>query len=139
MIREYVDTGRVNILFRHFPFIGDESWRAAEASECAAEQERFHEYEETVFVNWNGENEGGYSDENLRIFAEMTGLTMDQFDDCMSTNKYLPKVQADRDAAIDAGVNSTPTFFLNGVNIGGLRDYGYYRVRIEEALNEVGG
>ncbi len=68
----------------------------------------------------------------------MVGLDMEQFNGCMSTNKYLPKVQTDRDAAIAAGVNSTPTFFLNGVNLGGLRDYGFYRVRLEEALAEVG-
>ena len=68
----------------------------------------------------------------------MTGLSLNQFDVCMSTNKYLVKVQADRDAAVDAGVNSTPTFFLNGQNIGGLQEYGNYRVKIEKALAEVG-
>jgi protein-disulfide isomerase len=75
ILHEYVETGRVNILYRHFPFIGDESWRAAEASECAGEQDRFHVYEETIYVNWNGENQGAYSDENLRIFAEVTGIS----------------------------------------------------------------
>jgi protein-disulfide isomerase len=139
IIREYVDTGRVNILYRHFPFIGDESWRAAEASECAAEQDRFHEYEETVYVNWNGENRGAYSDGNLRVFAEMTGLLLDQYDECMSSNKYLQKVVDDFEAGIAAGVKSTPTIFLNGEIIGGLRDYGDYRVKIEKALAEVGG
>ena len=56
----------------------------------------------------------------------------------MSTNKYLAKIQADRDAAVDAGVNSTPTFFINGENIGGLQEYGNYRVKIEKALAEPG-
>ena len=135
MVHEYVNNGRINILFRHFPFIGPESWRAAEAAECAGEQGRFHEYEETVFVN---QNKGTLSDGNLRIFAQMTGLSLNQFDECMNTNKYLAKVQADRDAAVDAGVNSTPTFFLNGQNIGGLQEYGNYRVKIEKALAEVG-
>lgn len=138
IIREYVDTGRVNILYRHFPFIGDESWRAAEASECAGEQDRFKVYQETVFVNWNDANKGNYSDANLRTFGEMTGLLMNQFDECMDTNKYLPKVESDRQAALDAGVKSTPTFFLNGENITGPDDYGYYRVKIEEALAKLG-
>ncbi|HIK88364.1 MAG TPA: hypothetical protein EYG09_01750 [Dehalococcoidia bacterium] len=126
-------------MYRHFPFIGNESWRAAEASECAAEQNRFHEYEETVYLNWNGENQGEFSDANLRVFAEMTGLFLNQYDDCMSSNKYLAKVQADFDDGTAAGVNSTPTIFLNGEIIGGLRDYGGYRVKIEQALAEVGG
>jgi protein-disulfide isomerase len=109
------------------------------ASECAGEQGRFHEYEETVYVNWNGVNQGTYSDENLRIFAEMTGLFLNQYDDCMSSNKYLSKIEDDRDAASELGVNSTPSLFLNGVKLENNPDYGYYRVRLEEALNEVGG
>jgi protein-disulfide isomerase len=92
-----------------------------------------------VFINWGGENQGAYSDANLRFFAEMTGLNLVQFDGCMSSNKYLAKVQADRDAALANGVNSTPTLFLDGVNLGGLKDYSFYRLRIEEALAKVGG
>jgi protein-disulfide isomerase len=69
----------------------------------------------------------------------MTGLFLSQFDECMESGKYLSKITSDREAAIEFGVNSTPTLFLNGVNIGGLKEYGYYRVRLEEALNEVDG
>jgi protein-disulfide isomerase len=68
----------------------------------------------------------------------MTGLFLNQYDDCVSSDKYLAKVQADYDAGIAAGVNSTPTIFLNGKIIGGLKDYGDYRVKIEQALAEVG-
>jgi protein-disulfide isomerase len=57
----------------------------------------------------------------------------------MSTNKYLAKIQADFDAGVAAGVNSTSTIFLNGEIIGGLKDYADYRVKIERALAEVGG
>ena len=84
-------------------------------------------------------NEGAYSDANLRIFAEMTGLFLNQFDECMSSNKYLAKIEDDRDAASKLGVNSTPTIFLNGVKLENSPDYSYYRVRLEEALNAVGG
>jgi protein-disulfide isomerase len=90
-------------------------------------------------VNWDGENEGTYSDANLRTFGEMNGLFMNQFDECMDTNKYLSKVEADLQDGADAGVNSTPTIFLNGVNITGPNEYSHYRVKIEEALAKVGG
>ena len=69
----------------------------------------------------------------------MTGLFMTQYDECMDSSKYFEKITADREAAIELGVNSTPTLFLNGENIGGLKEYGYYRVRLEEALAEVDG
>lgn len=133
-----MNTGRVKILFRHFPFIGDESWRAAEAAECAAEQGRFREYQETVFFNWDGENEGTYSDDNLRIFAQMTGLFLNQFDECFDSGKYLDRVRADLKAGEALGVRSTPTVFINGEMIAGLRSYGDYRVKIERALTAAG-
>jgi len=91
-----------------------------------------------VFVNWNGVNQGTYSDGNLRIFAQMTGLNLNQFDKCMSTNKYLAKVRHDVDAAGKLGVNSTPTLFLDGKKLENAPDYGYFRVKIEEALNAAG-
>ena len=69
----------------------------------------------------------------------MTGLLLNQYDTCMSTNKYLAKVKADKDAGADLGVRSTPTLFLNGEQLENAPEYGYFRVRIEEALAEVGG
>ena len=56
----------------------------------------------------------------------------------MSTNKYLAKVRHDVDAAGELGVNSTPTLFLDGKKLENAPDYGYFRVKIEEALNAAG-
>tara|TARA_B100000700_G_C14989932_1_gene830728 strand:- start:353 stop:610 length:258 start_codon:yes stop_codon:yes gene_type:complete len=84
-------------------------------------------------------NQGTYSDENLRIFAQMTGLFINQFDECMANNKYLDKVKTDLAAGQDLGVNSTPTLFLDGKKLDNSPDYGYFRIRIEEALKTSGG
>jgi len=46
---EYVDTGKVRFVFRHFAFLGDESTWAAEASDCADEQGRFWENHDRLF------------------------------------------------------------------------------------------
>ncbi len=133
-----MNNGRVSILYRHFPFIGDESWRAAEASECAGEQGQFKEYLENVYFNWAGENEGTFSDENLATLAGLVGLNAAQYNECMDTNKYLDKIRADKKAGESLGVNSTPTLFINGEMVSGLQDYGIYRVKIEKALTEAG-
>jgi protein-disulfide isomerase len=53
-------------------------------------------------------------------FATSVVGDVDQFKDCLGSRKYLDKVKADQKAGFEAGVNSTPTLFLNGVNIGGL-------------------
>ena len=62
---EYIKTGKVKWVFNHFAFLGDESIRAAEASECASDQGKFWEYANTLFANQAGENQGAFRDEKL--------------------------------------------------------------------------
>jgi protein-disulfide isomerase len=111
---KYVKNGKVRIVFNHYAFIGDESTRAAEASECANAQGKFWEYADTLFNNQAGENQGAFSDANLEKFAQQVGLDMDKYRTCMQQNTYLGKVQASTQAGTQRGVNSTPTVFING-------------------------
>jgi protein-disulfide isomerase len=111
---KYVNTGKVKIVFDHFAFIGEESTRAAEASECANAQGKFWEYADTLFNNQAGENQGAFSDANLEKFAQQVGLDMTQYRTCMQNNTYLSKVQASTQNGAARGVNATPTIFING-------------------------
>jgi protein-disulfide isomerase len=116
---KYVSTGKVRIVFNHFAFIGEESTRAAEASECANAQGKFWEYADTLFNNQAGENQGAFSDANLAKFAQEVGLDMTQYQTCMDQNTYLSKIQTSSQAAQQRGVNSTPTLFINGQKVVG--------------------
>jgi len=111
---KYVNSGKVRIVFNHFAFIGDESTRAAEASECANVQGKFWQYADTVFNNQAGENQGAFNDANLEKFAQQVGLDMTQYKTCMDNNTYLGKIQMSSQAAQQRGVDSTPTLFING-------------------------
>jgi protein-disulfide isomerase len=111
---KYVKNGKARIVFNHYAFIGDESTRAAEASECANEQGKFWEYADTVFNNQAGENQGAFSDANLEKFAQQVGLDMTKYKICMDQHTYLGKVQASTQAGSQRGINSTPTLFING-------------------------
>ncbi len=111
---KYVNTGKVKIVFNHFAFIGDESTRAAEASECANAQGKFWQYADTLFNNQAGENQGAFSDANLEKFAQQVGLDMSQYKTCMQNNTYLSKVQTSTQNGTARGVNATPTVFING-------------------------
>ncbi len=114
---DFVNTGKIRFVFRHFPFIGEESFRAAEATECAADQNKFWEYHDTVFENWGGVNEGHFSDENLKEFAGRLQLDRTAFDSCLDSGKYRGKVESDIRLGEQLGVNSTPTLFLDGRRI----------------------
>ncbi len=111
---KYVKTGKVKIVYNHFAFIGDESTRAAEASECANAQGKFWEYADTLFNNQAGENQGAFSDANLEKFAQQVSLDMDQYRTCMQARTYLSKVQTSTQNGTARGVNATPTIFING-------------------------
>ena len=110
---DFVETGKIRFVFRHFPFIGPESFRAAEATECAADQNKFWEFHDTVFENWEGINEGRFSDDNLKGFARLLQLDRAVFDSCLDSGKYRGKVEADLRLGERLGVNSTPTLFVN--------------------------
>lgn len=126
--------GQVRFVYRHYPFLGDESFRAAQASECAAEQGEFWEYHEKLFAEWQGENVGAFSDPNLVRFASDIGLDAAALDDCLASNKYADLVTEQRDGGADAGVSSTPTVFVDGEVIKGLQDYGTYQAAVQDAL-----
>ncbi len=111
---DFVDAGRIQFIFSHFPFIGTESFRAAEATECAADQDKFWEFHDIVFENRKGVNEGHFSDDNLKLFASSLQLDRGAFDSCFDSGKYRGKVGADLRRGEQLGVQGTPTLFLNG-------------------------
>jgi protein-disulfide isomerase len=119
IIDQYVASGDVFYTFRHFPFLDDneirkESDQAANASMCAAAQERFWDYHAILFANWNGENQNAFSDKRLVAFAESLGLDMSAFNDCFEANTYQADIEADIAAGRMKGVQGTPSIFVNG-------------------------
>ena len=118
----YVATGKARYVFHQYPFLDTnsatkESHQAANASMCANEQGRFWDYHDIVFANWNGENQGAYSDKRLVAFAETIGLDMTKFNDCFNANRYKDQIEQDKAAGEKAGVQGTPSVFVNGTLI----------------------
>lgn len=97
----------------HMAFLGEESQWAAEASECAAEQDAFWQYHDKLTESHNGENQGAFAKDNLKAFAKDLGLNTEQFNQCLDSGKYTQKVQDETRAAQELGVQSTPSFFVN--------------------------
>src|SRR3990167_2108621 len=70
----YIKQGKAVLVWRDFAFLGEESFRAAEAARCAGEQNKFWEYHDYLFNNQRGENEGAFSDSILKSFAKTLKL-----------------------------------------------------------------
>jgi len=139
IFEEYVKKGLVKIVFKDFPFLGEESYSAAYAAGCAKEQGKFWEYHDYLFeyrMKNETENSGAFSVANLISFAEKIGLNRETFSDCLWSEKYKDKVAKDLEDGKNAGVIATPTIFINGRKEEGLLSFESYQKIIEEELKK---
>ena len=134
LIKDYVDTGKVKFAYRHFAFLGQESNFAAEASECANDQDKFWEFHDYLYKNQKGENQGAFSKENLKGFAKTLGLNTSEFNSCLDSGKHTKAVTDDTQAGQAAGVSGTPTAFVNGISIVGAQPYDSFKTLIDQEL-----
>ncbi|MCA9858570.1 MAG: thioredoxin domain-containing protein, partial [Thermomicrobiales bacterium] len=114
LLSDYIAQGKVSFEFRDLAFLGDESVTAAEAAACAIEQGDFWLYHETIYLNHYGENLGGLSKSRLLEMAELSGLDKDAMKSCLDSGATSSQVQEMRQEATQLGLNSTPSFVLNG-------------------------
>lgn len=143
VIDNLITTGQVYYVFHNFPFLDDraatkESDQAANASMCAADQERFWDYHQMLYANWKGENEGSLSDKRLVAFAESLGLDMDKFNTCFEANQFKDQIDADLKLGREMGAQGTPSVFVNGkiVSPGQVPTYDEIKAAVDAAVNQ---
>jgi len=112
--KNYIDTGKVKLVFKDFTIIGQDSVNAANAAHCAQEKGKFWEYHDTLYNNWTGENNGWASPKNLLAFAKQVGLTDSEFNSCMSDSRYTSMIKGSYSDAQTLGLTGTPDFFIIG-------------------------
>ena len=112
----YIKTGKAKLIFKDFTIIGQDSVVAAHAAHCADEQGKFWEYHDTLYKNWNGENNGWASAENQFKFAKQLELDETKFTECMSSERHIEKIRASSEDAKTLGLTGTPAFFVIGPN-----------------------
>jgi protein-disulfide isomerase len=134
LVTDYVDTDQVRLVFRNLAFIGQESIRAAEAAECAGDQDQFWAYHDLLFQKQGAENSGVYSQANLEQYAASLGLDTTQFHQCLSSGRYLSLVQQQSAEAQRMGVSSTPTLLVDGQVVQNGSRYPVLQAAIEAAL-----
>ncbi len=118
LVEEFVKSGQLQIEFRHFPVVGQESTTAAIGAVCAAEQDRAFEYANRLFAEQAEEgfrpDDGAFSKENLLAIAGDLGLDTDAFATCQDSADAVSRVADDETAARDSGFRGTPSFVING-------------------------
>lgn len=117
-----VQGGRTEVRFHLMSFLdqmlrNDSSVRAAAGAFCAHEQDRFLAWHNAVWANHPAREGDGWTDAQLRDIADGAGLDVDAWGDCVASGTYADEVKAANDGSLEAGVNSTPTFRLNGTKL----------------------
>src|SRR5262249_2446632 len=116
-----------------------ESRHAAEASECASEQNRFWDYHNMLYSNQYPEtSSGGFADNRLKAFAGALGLDTAKFKSCLDAHKYSSAVDADVTLSTQMGVSGTPTVFVNGamLDLSTALNYSALKQRLDTQLGQ---
>lgn len=112
LLKKYGD--RIRFEFKHFPLqaVHVHAMEAAMASECAADQGKFWE-----FIDMDYTNQDKLSSSEIRAWGKSLGLDEVLFDRCIASGIKRKTVLADFAEGEKKGVNSTPTFFVNGARV----------------------
>jgi protein-disulfide isomerase len=120
--KRYIDTGKVRYIFREFPFdkLAAAGFMLARCASKDGGSERYMAVIETLFAK---QNEWVVTDNPvapLQNIAKQLGFTDESFRACLTNQKVLDGIEAVRNRAVEKlGVNSTPTFFVNGKKVVG--------------------
>lgn len=133
-IREqYIDSGQVRFVYKHFAILGPESNRAAEASECAAEQDKFWAYHDRLFADQTT-TRSQLNDERLIELAVEVGLDPDALGECLNSGRWTAKIRQESLSVQSMGIRGTPAFLINGTFIFGAQPFEMFQQVIEEQL-----
>ena len=123
--------GKIRRVWRHYPLAmhaGAE--RTHEASQCAAEQNKFWEYHDKLFETLGGARD----DQALTQLAKDTKLDEKKFDKCLTSGKYKDFIQKEIEKGNASGVRGTPAFFVNGQLVSGAQPYEKFEQIVKSEL-----
>ncbi len=122
--------GKIRLVYRNLPLtsIHPDAMGAAEAAMCAGEQDAYWPYHEKLFSS------EGLGTQAYLQYARELSLNVDKFQSCLSDHKYKATIEADSDFAVNLGISSTPTFFINGLAVVGAQPLSVFKQVIDKEL-----
>jgi len=123
--KEYIKTGKIKFIYRSFQPI-----ELSMALMCANEQNKFWEYHNRAISSSIAK------EDDLKLFASAIGLDTTKFNECLDSQKYQPTAEKIIKEGQDAGVEGTPTFFINGQKLVGALPYEDFQKAIDKELNK---
>ncbi len=121
-LRAMATEGLIALVYHPMDFLDEASTnhyssRAASASGCASDADRFSEYAQVLFANQPPEGGPGLTDEQLVELGAVAGLTEPTFARCVAEHPYIPWADHVTQRAMARGVSGTPTTLVAGVPV----------------------
>ncbi len=126
ILEQYPQT--VRWIYRSFPAAHPEAEAAAEAAQCAYEQDKFWSYQDALY-----QNQARLAAPVYFELAQTQGLDTDRFYRCMREGRYKA-IALDASAAVRYNVRVLPTFVVNGEIIEGLATFEDLAARINRLI-----
>lgn len=133
---QYVNTGKVRFVYKHYAILGPESSRSAEASECIAEQGKFWEYHDAIFAD-QATTRSMLDDPRLAELARQVGADTTAFEECLAAGRYTAQISQQSLSVQALGFRGTPSFLINGVALTGAQPFEVFQQVIEDQLKAV--
>ena len=122
--------GKIRFVYRDLPLPSHpEAVPAAEAANCAGEQGDYWKFHDALFSGQYGLGRTAYEQ-----YAADLGLNTKAFAACLDSHRYQNEIQADASDAGRVGINSTPTFVINGRILVGALPFADFKAVIDEEL-----
>ena len=140
IIKEYVDTGKVKIVFKDFQFLSEDSQRLGKVSRAVWElvPNKFYQWHKAVYDNQGTENTGWATDAKiLSITTEVLGVADAQKAMQLAvknSDAYQKEMDADKAEGGEMGINGTPGTIIDKQLISGAQPYAAFRAAIDAAL-----
>jgi protein-disulfide isomerase len=122
--------GKIKLVYRNLPLtsLHPDAMGAAEAAMCAGEQDAYWKFHEKLF---DGDTLGSQA---YLQYAQQLSLNIDKFQSCLNDHKYKAAIEKDSDFAVNLGISSTPTFFINGLAVVGAQPLSVFKQVIDKEL-----
>jgi protein-disulfide isomerase len=134
-VAEYVRTKKVKVAYLNFPLGQHQNAvPAAQAAMCASAQDKFWQFHDALFETQKQWEEMQNPRPVMDSIAKTVGVDFDSWSKCVTSDKMLPLIFADRDRAAAAGVSSTPSFLIGGKVIAGAVPFNELKPVLDAAI-----
>jgi len=139
LIRDYVDTGKLKIVFKDYPFLGPDSTTAALYEHAVWElyPDKFYEWRRALMLSQDEENGGFGNEESLvKLTNEISGMDGGTVKALVvkKTDAYTKSIEADRAEGASFGIQGTPGFIIGTKLIAGAADPSAFKAAIDAQL-----